>query len=66
MWGKLAERNNRAKTKMISDLHELYRFLATPVIEVASLMFAKDDVVWPSWCFIAEEVIPNLRHAKKS
>ena len=32
MWGKLTERNNRKKTKMIKDPHELYRFLATPGI----------------------------------
>jgi hypothetical protein len=46
---------------MISDPHELYRFLAAPVIEVANLMFASDDVVWASWRFI-EEKIPSLRH----
>ena len=33
---------------MISDLHEIYRFLATPGIEVASLTFASDDEVWAS------------------
>ena len=47
-WGKLTERNNRTKSKMISDPHDLYRFLATPGNEVANLMFASDDVVWAS------------------
>jgi len=43
MWGKLTERNNRTKSKIISDPHEIYNFLATPGIEVANLMFASDD-----------------------
>ena len=46
MWGKLTERIDRTRTRMISDPQELYRFLATPVIDVAALMFASDDVVW--------------------
>ena len=50
---------------MISDSHELYRFLATPGIEVVNLMFASDDVVWASWHLIAEEKIPNLRHTNE-
>ena len=48
MLGLLAERNDRTRTKMISDQHELYRFLATPGTEVGSLIFANDDVVWVS------------------
>jgi hypothetical protein len=36
MWGKLAERNNRTQTKLISDPKELYKFLAKPGIEVKS------------------------------
>ena len=60
MW--LTKRNDRTRTKMISDPQELYRFLTTPVIEVATLMFASDDVVWASWRYIAEEKVTNLRH----
>ena len=30
IWGKLAEMQNRTKTKLISDPQELYRFLTTP------------------------------------
>ena len=41
MWGKLTERNNRTKTEMFVDPKELYRFLSTPGIEVASLKFAR-------------------------
>ena len=44
MWGKLTERNNRTKSKMITDPQKIYRFLATPGIEVANLVFASDDV----------------------
>ena len=64
MWGKLTERNNRTKTKMISDPHELYRFLVTPGIEFASLAFASDAVVWALWRFVEEEDFPGLRNTK--
>ena len=50
---------------MNSDPHELYRFLATPGIEVGSLVFASDDVIWASWRFIQEEDISNLRHTNE-
>ena len=62
MWDKLTERNNRTKSKMISNLYELHRFLSTPGIEVANLVFASDNVVWASWSFVAEEEIPSLHH----
>jgi len=62
MWGKLTERNNRKKSKIISDPHELYRFLATPAIEVVNLVFASDNIAWASWRFMAEEEIPSFRH----
>ena len=65
MWGKLRERNNRTKSKMISDSQELYKFLATPGIEVGNLIFASDKVVWDSWRFIEEDRIPNLRHSNE-
>jgi hypothetical protein len=45
MWGKLTERNNRTKTKLITDPLELYRFLSTPGIEVENLVFANDTLV---------------------
>jgi len=60
MLAKLTERNNRTNSKMISDPHELYRFLATTGIEFTNLMFTSDDVEWASWHFIEEEMIPNL------
>jgi len=50
---------------MISDPCELYRFLATPGMEVTNLMFASDDEVWASWRFIEEQMIPNLRHTNE-
>ena len=65
LWGKLTERNNRTKTKMITDPQELYRFLVTPGIEVCTLLFASDDVVWLTWRFIEEEKIPSLRHTNE-
>ena len=65
MWGKLTERNDRTRTKLISDPQELYRFLSTPGIEVAALVFASDDVVWASWRYIAEENVHNLRQTNE-
>jgi hypothetical protein len=53
MWGKLTERNNRTKTKLITDPMEPYRILSTPGIEVADLVFANDTVVCASWRFAA-------------
>ena len=50
---------------MISNPQELCRFLTTPGIEVAELMFASDDVEWASWLYIAEEKVPNLRHTNE-
>ena len=50
---------------MFSDPQELYRFLATPGIELATLAFASDDSVWASWRYIAEGKVPNLRHTNE-
>jgi len=65
MWGKLMERNDRTKTKIITEPRQLYIFLATPDIEVTNLVFASDDVVWLSWKHEAEEDVPNLRHTNE-
>jgi len=62
MWGKLTERSNRSETKLISEPHELYRFLVTPGIEVLNMMFASEDVVCISWQFSSEERVASLRH----
>jgi len=40
--------NNRTMSKITSDPHELYRFLATPDIEVTNLLFASDGIDWAS------------------
>jgi hypothetical protein len=61
MWGKQTEISNRTQTKLISDTKELYKFLATPGIEVINLVFPIDEVVWVSWKFTAEERVPSLR-----
>ena len=52
----------RTQTKLISDPQDLYRFLATPGIEVASLLFAGDSVCWISWRQANEAHAPVLRH----
>jgi quinolinate synthase len=44
MWDKFCENTRRAQTQIISDPQELYRFLATPRIEVTTLLFAGDSV----------------------
>ena len=51
---KLTERIGGRRTKIIREPHELYRFLATPGVEVTNLAFASDDVVWFSWKLSAE------------
>jgi hypothetical protein len=50
---------------MISDPQDQYRFLATPRIEVANLLFKNDEVVWASWRYIYEEKFPNIRHTNE-
>jgi hypothetical protein len=65
MWGKLTERNNRTKTMLITGPLELYRFLSTPGIEVANLVFENDTVVWASMYFAAEENVQSLTHTKE-
>jgi len=65
MWGKLTERSNTTQTKLISEPGELYRFLATPGIEVHSMLFANDDVVWISCQHSADELVPSLRHTNE-
>jgi len=65
MCGKLTERYDRTRTKIITELHELYRFLAIPGVEITNLAFASDDVVWLSWKLSADEYVPNLRHTNE-
>jgi hypothetical protein len=65
MWGKLAENPTKAHTQIISDPQELYRFLATPGIEVATLLFAGDSVSWILWRHAEETHVPNLRHTNE-
>jgi hypothetical protein len=60
--GKLTERSNRAQTKLISEPHELYRYLVTPCTEVLNMIFVSDDVVWISWQYFSEELVPSVRH----
>ena len=62
MWGKLTDRNDRTRTKIITEPHDLYRFLATPGVEVTNLAFANGDLVWLSWKVAAEENVPYLPH----
>jgi len=62
MWGKLTERNDRTMTKIVTEPKELSGFLATPGIEVANIVFASDDVYWPSWKRGTEEDEPSLRN----
>ena len=62
MWGKLAENPMRTQTLLISDPKDLYRFLATPGIEVAKLLFAGDSECWLSWRHSDETHAPMLRH----
>jgi hypothetical protein len=65
MWGKLTERNNRTKTKLITDPLELYRFFSTPGVEVSNIVFANDTVILASWRFTDEEKFLPLAHTNE-
>jgi hypothetical protein len=62
MWGKKTERANRPQTKLISDPQEPYRFLAAADIEVCSMLFANDNVVWIAWRYADANSVTNLPH----
>ena len=55
-------RSDRTQTRVISELKEMYGFLATSCIDVMNLVFAKYDVVWISRKYRADEDAPSLRH----
>jgi hypothetical protein len=66
-WGKLTESSNRPQNNMIADPQELFRFLATPGIDVTNLLFAGDEVVWVTWKYLEEEEDrPALRHTNET
>jgi hypothetical protein len=51
---------------MIADPYELYRFLVTPGIEISSLLFAGDEVVWVKRRYVEdEENMPVLHHTNE-
>ena len=66
MWGKLTEMKDRTQTKFTSEPKELYRFVATPGIEVTNLTFGSDDVVWVSWKHAPEEHVSTLHHTNEA
>jgi hypothetical protein len=47
---------------MISEPQELYGLLATPVIEVITLLICSDEFVYASWKFTDDEKTTSLRH----
>ena len=61
MWGKLTERNDRTRNKIITEPLELHRFLATPGVEVTNLAFSGDDV-WFAWKLSAEENVTYVTY----
>ena len=66
MWGKFGENPRKTQTLLISEPRELYRFLATPGIEVATLLFAGDSLCWISWRHSEEADAPSLRHTNEA
>ena len=63
--GNLTDRKDRTRTKIITEPHVLFRFLATPGVEVTNLAFASDDEVWLSCKVTAEENVPYLPHTNE-
>jgi len=66
MWGKFGENQRKSQTLVISEPRELYRFLATPGIEVATLLFAGDSLCWISWRHSEEAGAPSLPHTNEA
>jgi len=65
MWGKLTERKDGTRIKIITEPHELYRFLATPAVEVTNLVYDSVNVVWLSWKLSVEEYVLNVRNTNE-
>ena len=65
MWGKLIKRNDKTRNKIITEPHEMYRFLATAGVEVTNLAFASDDVVWLSLKLSKEENVPKAHYTNE-
>jgi len=66
MLGKLGENLRKTQTLLIYDPQELYTFLATPGIEVTTLLFAGDSMCWISWRHVDEARGPSLRHTNEA
>jgi hypothetical protein len=62
LWGKLTERPNRPQKKLTSALQELYSSLAAADIEVCSMQFASEIIVWIAWRNADVFSVPNLPH----
>ena len=58
-------RNDRTRIYIISEPHELYRFLATPGVEETKLAIATDDVGRLPWKHTAEGRVPNLHYTNE-
>ena len=63
--GNVAERNDRTRTKIITQPHDLYRFIATPGVEITNLAFPSDDVVWLSWKVSVEDYVSYVPHTNE-
>jgi hypothetical protein len=51
---------------MINNPQKVYRFLATPGVEVTNLLFASDEIFWITWKYADEEEDKtNLRHTNE-
>ena len=50
------------QTTLIFEPKGLYKFLATPDIELSTLLFAGVQAVWISWKYSDERHAPALRH----
>ena len=54
----------KTMNSLISEPHEMYRFLATPRVEIVNFS-ASDSVVCAKWRYITEEQVPSLRHTNE-
>jgi len=53
-WGKLAQRENQAKTTIIDQPHVLLEFLANPSLEVEGMQEINETKIVVNWCYKEE------------
>ena len=59
MWEKFAHNENKTHTKLVTSGKEFYELITSPGIEVQTFIFPNDEVVWVSWKYSEENIVPG-------